>query len=193
MTPGGPPRHIVAVAGLVSDGDGRVLLLRGPRRGWEFPGGQVEQGETLTEALQREVREETGVEVEIGPLVGVYSNVRSHIVMFGFLCRYASGEPTTSEESLEVAWVPREEALSRVTSPPLRDRLRDLLGFDGTVVYRAYEYDARGGDPAYTVREETNFSAPLLERPPAERGFAETESGRGRRPCPTPAEQTGSA
>jgi len=159
----GPPRHVVAVAGLVSDDAGRVLLLRSPRRGWEFPGGQVEQGETLTEALRREVREETGVEIKVGPLVGVYSNVRSHIVMFGFLCRYAGGEPTPSEESLEVTWVPREEALSRVSSPPIRDRLRDLLEFDGTVVYRAYEYAARDGDPTYTVREEADFSSPLQE------------------------------
>ncbi len=39
------PQHIVAVSGLISHLDGRILLIRGPRRGWEFPGGQVEEGQ----------------------------------------------------------------------------------------------------------------------------------------------------
>jgi ADP-ribose pyrophosphatase YjhB (NUDIX family) len=105
------------------------LLLRSPRRDWEFPGGQVEENESLTEALGREIREETGVTVSVGPLVGVYSNIRSGIVMFGFVCEWISGEPTTSPESLEVEWISPEEAQRRVTRPPLRDRLRDMLEF----------------------------------------------------------------
>ncbi len=132
-------RHIVAVSGLVSDPlTGKVLLIRSPRRGWEFPGGQVEEGESLTEALVREVQEETGVTVEVTELVGIYSNTRSHIVMFGFLCEWLNGELTTSPESLEVAWVERGKALERITNPAIHDRLRDMLDFHGTVVYRAY-------------------------------------------------------
>jgi 8-oxo-dGTP diphosphatase len=146
-----PPRHIVAVSGLVTDPlTGRVLLIRSPRRGWEFPGGQVERGETLTDALVREVREETGVTVEVSDLVGVYSNTHSHIVMFGFLCAWLEGTPTTSPESLEVAWVERDRALERVTNPAIYDRLRDMLDFDGTVVYRAY---VRTGE-TYLIQEE---------------------------------------
>jgi 8-oxo-dGTP pyrophosphatase MutT (NUDIX family) len=153
------PRHIVAVGGLVTDpGTGNVLLIRSPRRDWEFPGGQVEEGESLTEALVREVREETGVDVSVGALVGVYSNVGSHIVMFGFLCAWTgAGQPTVSPESLAVEWVPRDEALARVTRPPIRARLRDMLDFDGSVVYRSYEYAAARPDSpgaGYTVREE---------------------------------------
>lgn len=153
----GPPRHIVAVGGLVAHPEtGLVLLLRSPRRDWEFPGGQVEEGESLTEALRREIREESGVAVSVGALVGVYSNTRSKIVMFGFLCEWLGGEPTTSPESLEVEWVSREEAQRRVTRPPLRDRLRDMLRFDRHVIYRSYEYDvsAETGDMQYVIHEE---------------------------------------
>jgi 8-oxo-dGTP diphosphatase len=151
------PRHIVAVSGLVTDPHTRrVLLIRSPHRDWEFPGGQVEEGESLTEALVREVREETGVEVSVGALVGVYSNTRSHIVMFGFLCEWTGeGKPTPSAESLEVEWVAREESLARVPHPPLHDRLRDMLAFDGTVVYRSYEFSALDeGGTEYIVQEE---------------------------------------
>ncbi|MCY3721243.1 MAG: NUDIX hydrolase [Candidatus Poribacteria bacterium] len=65
------PQHIVAVSGLISHPDGKILLIRGPRRGWEFPGGQVEEGENLIEALQREIQEESGVTASIGALVVV--------------------------------------------------------------------------------------------------------------------------
>ena len=101
------PKHIVAVAGLVTDARGRVLMIRSPRRDWEFPGEQVEEGESLTDALRREVLEETGVIVSVGALVGVYSNLKSHIVMFDFLCGFLRGELTPSAERPEVAWVER--------------------------------------------------------------------------------------
>ncbi len=149
-----PPKHIVAVAGLVTDSLGRVLMVLSPRRDWEFPGGQVEEGEDLVTALEREILEETGVRVAVGQLVGVYSNVKSHIVMMDFLCEYLGGEPTTSEESLKVEWVERDEALSRVIRPAIRDRLRDMLEFDGRVVYRAYSFDAGKVHTEYTVHEE---------------------------------------
>ena len=153
-----PPKHIVAVSALVTEpGTGRVLLVRSPRRGWEFPGGQVEEGESLTEALVREVKEETGITIAVSELIGVYSNIRSHIVMFGFSSEVVEGEPTTSAESLAVEWVPREEALSRVTSPPLHDRLRDMLTLAGThqVIYRSYAFDAlQEVGKEYTVHEQ---------------------------------------
>lgn len=145
------PQHTVAVSGLVSDPlTGRVLLIRSPRRGWEFPGGQVEQGESLIEALVREIQEETGVLVEVGELVGVYSNTHTHVVMFSFLCEWLDGKLKTSPESLEVAWVDRDIALERVTNPAIYDRLRDMLDFHGTVVYRAYIRT----EETYLIQEE---------------------------------------
>jgi 8-oxo-dGTP diphosphatase len=133
------PHHIVAVGGLVSNEEGDILLLRSPQRGWEFPGGQVEEGEDLIQALARETREETGIAVSVGPLVGIYSNIKPPAkVMFGFLAQWEAGEPVTSSESLESSWFPREEVLEMITHPALRDRARDKLEFSGRVVYRVY-------------------------------------------------------
>ena len=151
------PKHIVAVAGLVTTAEGRVLMVLSPRRDWEFPGGQVEEGETLTAALEREVREETGVHIAVGQLAGVYSNVKSHIVMLDFLCEYLGGGLTPSDESLQVEWVEPAEALARIIRPVICDRLRDMLEFDGRVVYRAYTFDADELHTPYTVHKERHF------------------------------------
>jgi hypothetical protein len=98
------------------------------------------------------------VEVSVGSLVGVYTNVQSKIVMFGFQCDWLSGEARTCEEALEVAWVTPTEALEQVQHPALLGRLRDKLAFNGRVVYRSYSVDATQanfpGEIMYTVHEE---------------------------------------
>jgi 8-oxo-dGTP diphosphatase len=138
-TPAAWPHHIVTVSALVYDSDGHALLVRSPRRGWEFPGGQVEEGETLPDALRREIAEETGVQVHVGPLVGVYSSLDAPAkVHFGFLCKYEAGTLITSDETPETEWVPRDEIMERVQHAAIRERLRDMLNFDGRVLYRAY-------------------------------------------------------
>ena len=136
------PKHIVAVSGLISHPSGKILLIWGPRRGWEFPGGQVEEGENLIEALQREIQEESGVTASIGSLVGVYSNIKSPTKLaFGFLGDYVSGELATSDESLETEWVARHSVLQRVSNPIIYDRMKDMLDFSGRVIYRVYTTD----------------------------------------------------
>lgn len=96
------PRHIVAVSGMIEDDAGRVLLVKTPRRGWEFPGGQVELGETLIEALVREVCEESGCEVEVDRLVAVYSNpAPPEKVIFLFRGRCRGGTLCVGEECLD--------------------------------------------------------------------------------------------
>lgn len=133
------PRHIVAACALVTNAAGDVLMIRSPRRGWEVPGGQIEEGEALLDGLRREILEETGVTAAIGAMASVCSSISEPCkVIFSFLATYVAGDPQTSPESPEVAWVARDEALNCVTHPTIQDRVRDLLEYDGRAIYRVY-------------------------------------------------------
>ncbi len=133
------PKHIVVVGCLVRNEERKVLLIRHYKRGWEVPQGRVEEGEDLVSALQREVKEETGIEVCPGPLASVWSKLSPPAaIIFTFLADYAGGELETSDESPEVGWFDRDEALSMVQHPVNRGRLQALLDFSGGVVYYSY-------------------------------------------------------
>ena len=152
------PMHIVAVAGLVTNPAGQVLLLRSPRRDWEFPGGQVEEGETLIDALGREILEETGITASVKTLVGLYSNLRKpSILIADFLCDYVSGEPCTSEESPQVEWVDQIDVLARISRPSIRGRMKAMLEFSGTLTYRAYTVDTYDISAPYVIKDERSI------------------------------------
>ena len=150
------PVHIVAVGGFVTNAQGQVLMIKSPRYGdWEFPGGQVEENETLTHALEREIFEETGIIIKAKSLVGVYSNTRTpSIVMLDFICEYVSGEPRISDESSQVEWVDRDEVLSRIKRDAIYNRMKDMLEFSGEIVYRAYFVDPNRTDLNYKELED---------------------------------------
>lgn len=108
--------------------EGKVLLIRRgkePLRGrWVVPGGTVEVGETLEEALVREIQEETGLVVRPLEVVTVFDrierdgdSVRYHYVIVDYLCRYVSGTPRAASDAEEVAYVARED-LPRYALPP---------------------------------------------------------------------------
>lgn len=116
------PTHMVASGGVITNDNDEVLLVRNPRKGWEYPGGIIEPGETIPQGLFREIKEETGVDVEIVNVVGIYSNTKKKkgyngvkevptIVTIDFVCKYISGDLKTSDESIEVMWFSKEEAL----------------------------------------------------------------------------------
>jgi 8-oxo-dGTP diphosphatase len=99
---------------------GKVLLIRRgkePLRGrWVVPGGTVELGETLEQALVREVREETGLVVRPLEVVAVFDRieregdaVRYHYVIVDYLCEYLSGTPQAASDAEDVAFVARED------------------------------------------------------------------------------------
>jgi len=111
------PRPELSVGAVVVH-DGSLLLVRrghGPAAGeWSVPGGRVEWGETLAEALVREVREETGLECVCGELLGWVELVEAehHFVVLDFVATVLEhGEPVAGDDAAEVRWVPVPDVL----------------------------------------------------------------------------------
>lgn len=122
-----PPKHIVSAATIVLNEQNEILLIKGPMRGWEMPGGQVEEGESLKEAAIRETKEESGIDVDIIKFCGIFQNVNRSICNTLFLAKPIGGQCTTSPESLEVGFFPIEEALEMVTFGNFRERIEHCL------------------------------------------------------------------
>lgn len=111
---------LVGVGAIIIEGD-RVLLVKRahpPIQGqWSIPGGVLEVGEMVREAAIREAREETGLVVEPGELLGVYDRilrdaerrVQYHYVLIDFLCRPIGGEVLAASDAAEVRWFIREQ------------------------------------------------------------------------------------
>ena len=144
--------HFVSVAALVTNEEGKILLVNSPWRGWEYPGGLIEPGETFQQALHREIREESGVEVEITGFVGICKNIEKDIVNIDFTCRYIGGELKTSEESTEVGWFTAEEAMEIITFPLTKKRLANMLAHDRQVHLFGFHHNP------FTTYEDELFS-----------------------------------
>ncbi len=110
-----PTPHYDVAAGIVRDAQGQILIAQRPLDAllgglWEFPGGKQQDGESLPEALQRELREELAIEVEVGDLFVVVRHAFTHfkITLHVFECRYSSGPPQKLEVA-DFAWVTEEQ------------------------------------------------------------------------------------
>jgi ADP-ribose pyrophosphatase YjhB (NUDIX family) len=115
-----PELPLVGVGAIIIEGD-RVLLVKRahpPIQGqWSIPGGVLEVGEMVREAAVREAREETGLIVETGELLGVFDRilrdaehrVQYHYVLIDFLCLPVGGELLAGSDAAEVQWFKREE------------------------------------------------------------------------------------
>ncbi|MER5335154.1 NUDIX domain-containing protein [Micromonospora sp. NPDC002717] len=111
---------VVAVSVFARDDRGRVLLIHRTDNGlWSLPGGGQEIGETVTQTVIRETREETGIDVEVVGLVGVYSDP-GHVIEYSngevrqqfslcFRAEPRGGRLATSDESSDVRWLSRDE------------------------------------------------------------------------------------
>jgi len=123
---GSSARFRIAVSALIFE-EGRVLLAH--RRDidwWNLPGGGMEVGETVEEALYREVYEETGLQVEIEQLVGVYSKPQKREVVLTFRCHVIGGVASETEESRECRYFYPEDLPANIL-PKHRQRVEDAL------------------------------------------------------------------
>lgn len=132
------PKHIVSAATIVLNEKNEILLIKGPRRGWEMPGGQVEEGESLQDAAIRETKEESGIDIEVTKFCGVFQNVSGSICNTLFLARPIGGELTTSAESLEVGFFPINQALEMVTWKNFRQRIEYCINDELQPFYIAF-------------------------------------------------------
>jgi len=125
---------VVAVTAFILDSDDRVLMIRRTDSGlYAIPGGAQEVGETISQTVVREVKEETGIDVEPSELVGVYSDPE-HVIAFTdgevrqefsicFRARPTGGELRTSDESSEVLWMGHSDLDSLNIHPSIRLRI----------------------------------------------------------------------
>ena len=134
----GTPVHSVSVAAVVVDDAGRALLVRRRDNGrWEPPGGVLERDETIVDGLRREVAEETGLDVVVGDLAGVYKNMTRAIVALVFRCRVQGGSLRTNDEVTEFRWMSIDE-VSAELDEAYAVRVVDALRSE-TVTVRAHD------------------------------------------------------
>lgn len=120
---------MVAV-GAIAVRDGCLLMVRRARDPggglWSLPGGRVERGELLEEAVTREVREETGVEVTVRTLAGIFEVVGDpHYVVLDFLAEPAGdAPPRAAQDAAEARWVPLDDVAALDCTPRFVETLR---------------------------------------------------------------------
>ncbi|MGW2147204.1 NUDIX hydrolase [Nonomuraea bangladeshensis] len=134
-----PNSLVPSVNVIVTNTAGDVLMIRrSDNDNWAVPGGAIDLGESIPAAAIRETVEETGITCEITGLVGTYSDPR-HVILytsngearqeFSIVLTGSAieGEPTPSEESRQVRWVPRDEVLSLPMDRSMRMRIEHYL------------------------------------------------------------------
>jgi ADP-ribose pyrophosphatase YjhB (NUDIX family) len=133
-----PNSFVVATSAVVLDGDGRVLMQRRADSGnWALPGGGMEMSESLADSVVREVKEETGYDIEVTGLVGTYTDP-GHVIAYDdgevrrqfnicYTARIIGGEMQISEESTALRFVDAVELAELPMHPTQRLRLRHFL------------------------------------------------------------------
>ena len=141
------PKHIVATASLVKNQEGKILLVKTKDRGWEIPGGAVEEGEDIITALKREVKEEGGIEISIKKLAACYSNLSRNIIIFDFVSEHQTDTPKNDSLDIDkseisgIGWFSKDEALARITNESMLHRIQWLFEYHKGVRHTSYLKD----------------------------------------------------
>ena len=118
----------LCAGGVIRDDVGRLLLVlrrHDPGRGlWSLPGGRVEPGETVGDAVRREVREETGLDVAVGELLGVVT--RGDYLIHDHAAYVSGGELRAGDDAAEVRWCDAGDLATLPLTPLLLESLRDF-------------------------------------------------------------------
>ena len=143
------PTHIIAAAGVVTNSKDEVLMVKTHNSGWVFPGGQVEVGENVIDAVKREIMEEAGIEVEVGEVFCIASNTCKYPgwngvkeiptkIILDFICKETGGTPRPSEENSETMYVAKEKVLDMITAPAIIERYKAYLEYTNRPIYMEY-------------------------------------------------------
>ena len=136
---------VPSVVAIVHDEHGRLLLIHKTDNGkWALPGGGHEIGESISDTVVREVKEETGYDVRVETITGTYTNPR-HVMAYddgevrqqfsiAFRATLTCGEAATSSESDEVVWVAPEDISQLDMHPSMRQRIEDALTADRPIL-----------------------------------------------------------
>lgn len=138
------PKHIIAVAGYLTNEMNEVLLTKVHWRAdtWEMPGGQVEEGEALDQAVCREIKEETGLTVKPIGITGVYYNASMHILAVVFKVAYVSGDIKIQPEEIQEAKfiaLNEENIDEYITRPHMKSRTVDAMRATHFIPYETWE------------------------------------------------------
>lgn len=141
-----PPKQTIAVAAYLENDEGEVLLVRTHWRKdtWEMPGGNVEVGEPLDEAVCREFLEETGIRISPIGITGIYSNLTKATVGIVFRAKYVSGEINIQpEEILEARFIRLDETNigDYITRPQQRSRTLDAMKSKNYIPYESWKME----------------------------------------------------
>ncbi|MCM2532756.1 NUDIX hydrolase [Neobacillus pocheonensis] len=121
------PKHRVAASVAVVNSKNEILLVKNWKRGWEFPGGYVENGESVKTAAIREVREEAGVEIHLTKFCGLIQDVKFSRCTVQFLGKPVGGDLAGGDDALDAVYFSIEEALQKVTWKTYKERIKKCL------------------------------------------------------------------
>ncbi|MGE7919129.1 NUDIX hydrolase [Viridibacillus sp. NPDC093762] len=116
---------------VVFNSENKILLKKDPNRGWELPGGQVEQNEMINETVIREVKEETGIDIKLIKFCGISQEMDSGICNFWWLGTAMNSKIQTSSESLSVGFYDVKDALLLMKNEDFKKELIYCLENEG--------------------------------------------------------------